>query len=45
MHEKIDLLLGVIVISAIAVGGFTLILITRMWFWVAVIAITLITNT
>ena len=42
MNEKVELLLGILIISIMATGAFMLVLITQVWFWVAVIAITLI---
>jgi len=48
MIEYIQIIGAIIlgfVVASIIVSGLALILITRVWFWVAVIAITLITQT
>jgi hypothetical protein len=42
MNEKLELILGILIISAMAIGAFALVLIVQTWFWVAVIAITFI---
>ena len=44
MNEKLELIFVVLFISVAAIGAFVLVLITQVWFWVAVIAITLITQ-
>lgn len=44
MNEWIEGILVVLFLAVIAIGGFIMVLITQVWFWVAVIAITLINN-
>lgn len=44
MSEWIETVLLLIFLAVAAIGAFMLVLVTRVWFWVAVIAITLIIN-
>lgn len=41
MNEKLELLLGILALAVMGIGGIAVILIVQPWFWLAVIAITL----
>jgi hypothetical protein len=44
MSDIIEVICGIFLLAVMAMGGLVLVLVVQTWFWVTIIAVTLIVN-